>query len=131
MNINLAIFILLLFFSNITLPLDSIFKKQKDENNKINLKSKSLSTGFIKNKIKRTLWKLGIHSGGMYYIQFFILFFIQYLTKFLIYNLNIALSYYYLLSVSTLSSILVIVISYLLINFIRKNVKRSRYIIGI
>ncbi len=124
------VLVIVSFFYKMTLKSNTNINEKKNIKNnlKTNQNNLNLKIEFVKEKSKNVLWKLGINSAGIYYVHSLFAPIIQ-ITTFFIGNLT-----GYLLPILVLTSIgltiLLLVLSNLLVNFIKKKVDRSRYIIG-
>jgi hypothetical protein len=126
---TISIFIEYLIFYKIKFSKN--LKKEKKQNNIIISKGKTVNFSSLKEKIKIGLWKLGLHSGGIYYIHIPVTFIVQPIVQYFYFSLNENITKSYFLLITFTSGLLVLIISYLLVNFIRRNVKKSRYLVGI
>ncbi len=122
------LFMIYSFFSKIKFSSNTI-EKENIERRKVNEKSIKLKFKRLNNKIKLILWKVGIYSAGIYYMHFFTLYFFLSIQNLILSKLIPNL--YILFLIRFFGLLFLIAISYLLVNYLSKNIKRSRYIIGV
>jgi hypothetical protein len=111
------------------------FSRKKQIENQIELSQKRKNSKNFKYKILIGLWKLGLSSAGIYYIHIFIAYFVQlfiaFLMGFIFLIPSINQSIFIYLIISFITAILILFICYKIVNYVRKKVEKSRYIIGI
>lgn len=130
--ISLIVFIAFLAFSRIKISKNIINENGNALNEtNIKIKRKEPLLNSMNLKIKKTLWKIGLNSAGIYYTHSFIVFFVKLSINLILSSLNIIPSQNLTLIINIITFITTLIISYLLIEKIRKNIKKSRYIIGI